>query len=332
VKSALITGIAGQDGVYLARHLRSLGYSVAGTVRSLSEARPQLDSYLPGVEVCELDIRNSVGLGEFLATHRPDEIYNLASWSSVGRSWQAPEQVTAVNGVAVLGLLEQIRRLRDQDGYNPRVCQASTSEIYDPFAELPMTEVSPQKPGNPYAVAKAFAHHTVEIYRKAYEIHVSNAILFNHESPIRPDSFVTRKITQGAAAIAQGRQQSLTLGRLDVRRDWGAAADYVTAMHLIVQLDEPTDFNLATGKAHSLQDFLRFAFEAAGVSGYESRIETDSALLRPADMPESRGDTTKALAALDWEPTLFLPELVGKMVEADLARGAGGAENDPAYL
>lgn len=332
MKTALITGLAGQDGVYLARHLHNLGYKVIGTVVSLEAAGAALDAYLPNALVHELDVRDSQGLGQLLTQHRPDEIYNLASWSSVGRSWGDPEQVTAVNGLAVLGMLEQLKLLRDADGYSPRVCQASSSEMFGLVEELPQTEAYPHHPRSPYAVSKSFAHHTAVNYRESYGMFVANAILFNHESPLRPAAFVTRKITRGAAAISLGRQESLTLGRLDVRRDWGFAGDYVQAMHRMLQQDQPEDFNIATGVSHSLHDFLREAFTAAGVPDFEDRIETDPALLRPADVPETRGDSGKALATLGWKPELPFSNLVEQMVEADLRRIRSGVEHDPSYL
>jgi GDPmannose 4,6-dehydratase len=332
VSSALVTGIAGQDGVYLGRYLHSLGYRVTGTVTSKARSAGVLQTYLPFVTAYELDVRNSAALGVLLDRERPEEIYNLASWSSVGRSWSDPETVTAVNGLAVLGLLEQLKRLRDSDGYSPRFCQASSSEMFGLVRELPQTEESPHHPRSPYAVSKSFAHHTAVNYRESYGMFVACAILFNHESPLRPPSFVTRKITQAAAAIALGRQESLSLGRLDIRRDWGSAADYVTAMHAMLQQDEPDTFNIATGQSHALQEFLEGAFAAAGVADLASRVTTDPGLLRPADVPETLGDASKAHRVLDWKPTQTFHELVTAMVTADLARLRTGVEASVDYL
>ena len=331
-KTALITGLAGQDGIYLGRYLQSLDYRVVGTVTSKAKARASLAVYLPEASVYEVDIRNSAAMGVLLERERPDEIYNLASWSSVGRSWADPEQVTAVNGLSLLGLLEQVKRLRDADGYDPRVCQASSSEMFGLVAELPQTERSPHHPRSPYAVSKSFAHHTAVNYRESYGMFVSAAILFNHESPLRPDSFVTRKITSGAAAIALGKQDELTLGRLDVRRDWGAAKDYVQALHAINQFDEPDTFNVATGVSHSLEDFLRLAFAAAGVADYASRVRQDPGLLRPADVPETRGDASKIHAALGWQPTATFEQIIEAMVSADMQRLATGVQDSVDYL
>lgn len=332
MRTAFITGLAGQDGVYLGRHLTGMGYRVLGTVTSLSDAHATLATYLPGATAFECDIRDSVALGAVLDQERPDEIYNLASWSSVGRSWSDPEQVTAVNGLAVLGLLEQVKMLRDRDGYDPRICQASSSEMFGLVKELPQTEDSPHHPRSPYAVSKSFAHHTAVNYRESYGMFVATAILFNHESPLRPTSFVTRKITAGAAAIAAGQQEVLSLGRLDVRRDWGAAGDYVQAMHAMLQHDEPDTFNVATGESHSLDDFLREAFVAAGIPDYQSRVMSDPALLRPADVPETMGDAAKARAVLHWKPTQTFSEIVQRMVSADIRRLDTGIADDPAYL
>lgn len=330
--TALITGVAGQDGVYLGRHLHHQGYRVIGTVRSRIGSRGVLDTYLPMVEVHQIDMRHSEDLGVLLDRERPDEIYNLASWSSVGRSWSDPEQVTAINGLAVLELLEQIKRLRDSDGYDPRVCQASSSEMFGLVRELPQTEESPHHPRSPYAVSKSFAHHTAVNYRESYGMFVAAAVLFNHESPLRPPTFVTRKITQAAAAIALGRQEVLRLGALDIRRDWGAAADYVVAMHAMLQQEQPDTFNVATGESHSLDDFLHEAFAAVGVVDYRDRVVQDPELLRPADVPETIGDASRAREILGWEPTQTFEGLVGRMVAADLTRLQTGVADSVDYL
>ena len=331
-KTALITGIAGQDGVYLGRYLQDLGYRVVGTVTSKAAARAALEVYLPEASTYEVDIRNSPAMGVLLERERPDEIYNLASWSSVGLSWSDPEQVTAVNGLSLLGLLEQVKRLRDAEGYDPRICQASSSEMFGLVTELPQTERSPHHPRSPYAVSKSFAHHTAVNYRESYGMFIASAILFNHESPLRPPSFVTRKITMAAAAISLGQQDELSLGRLDVRRDWGAAVDYVQALHAILQQDEPDTFNVATGVSHTLEDFLQQAFEAADVADYTSRIRQDPELLRPADVPETRGDASKIASVLGWTPTLTFEQIIGAMVDADLKRLATGVQDDVSYL
>ncbi len=330
--TALVTGVAGQDGIYLGRHLAAKGYRVIGTVRSLERSAAIVATYLPTAEVVEVDIRDSAGLGALIERERPDEIYNLASWSSVGRSWSDPEQVTAVNGLAVLGLLEQVKALRERTGYDPRICQASSSEMFGLVRRLPQDEESPHHPRSPYAVAKSFAHHTAVNYRESYGMFVASAVLFNHESPLRPDTFVTRKITKAAAAIALGRQEELRLGARDIRRDWGSAADYVSALHAMLQHDIPDTFVVATGESHSLDDFISESFQAAGIGDYEQRIVTDTGLLRPADVPETRGDASRAREALGWHPTTSFQELVAQMVAADIVRLESGVEDRTEYL
>ena len=330
--TALITGIGGQDGVLLARSLLADGYRVIGTVTDVERSRTVVSTYIPRAEIRELDVRDRAGLGALLSTERPDEIYNLASWSSVGLSWSHPWQVTEVNGLAVLGLLEEVRALREADGYDPRVLQASSSEMFGLVTELPQHEGSPHHPRSPYATAKSFAHHTAVNYRESYGMYIATAILFNHESPLRPRGFVTRKITSGVAAIALGRQETLTLGRIDVRRDWGAASDYVEAMRLAVGRDIPDDYCVATGVSHSLAEFVEAAFAAAGLSQGMDRVLSDPALIRPADVPETRGDPAKAQRLLGWNPRRTFADVVAWMVQADLRRLETGREDDPAYL
>jgi GDPmannose 4,6-dehydratase len=240
--------------------------------------------------------------------------------------------VTEVNGLAVLGLLEEVLALRKADGYDPRILQASSSEMFGLVKELPQHEGSPHHPRSPYATAKSFAHHTAVNYRESYGLFVATAILFNHESPLRPRTFVTRKITSGVAAIALGVQDSLTLGRIDVRRDWGAASDYVEAMRLALGRGVPDDYCVATGVSHSLADFVGEAFAAAGLSEGMDRVVSDPALMRPADVPETRGDPAKANSLLGWAPQRSFADVVAWMVEADLRRLETGREDDSAYL
>ena len=316
----------------LARSLLSDGYRVIGTVTDLQASRQAFVTYIPDAEIRVLDVRDRVGLRNLLSEERPDEIYNLASWSSVGLSWSHPWQVTEVNGLAVLGLLEEVLALRRASGYEPRILQASSSEMFGLVKELPQHEGSPHHPRSPYATAKSFAHHTAVNYRESYGVFVSTAILFNHESPLRPRRFVTRKVTAAVAAIALGQQDTLSLGRIDVRRDWGAASDYVEAMRLALGRDVADDYCIATGVSHSLEDFVEAAFAAAGVTDGMSRIVTDPALLRPADVPETRGDPRKAENLLGWRPRRSFAEVVDWMVRADLDRLSSGREEDPAYL
>jgi GDPmannose 4,6-dehydratase len=332
VSTALITGVAGQDGVLLARRLLGLGYRVVGTVTDAQRARPVLSAYAPEVQVVELDVRDRPGMRAVLEAHRPQEIYNLASWSSVGLSWAHPWQVTEINGLAVLGLLEEVLALHRSQGYSPRICQASSSEMFGLVHQLPQNELSPHHPRSPYATAKSFAHHTAVNYRESYGLFVATTILFNHESPLRPATFVTRKITAGVAAIALRRQDRLTLGRVDVRRDWGSAADYVEAMHLALSVPDPDDYCIATGRSHSLQEFVETAFQAAGLAEGMDRVTSDPSLLRPADVPETRGDPSKAHQALGWQPRTPFHEVVGWLVRADLARATSGVEHAARYL
>lgn len=332
MKTALVTGAGGQDGVLLARSLLADGYRVIGTVTHLQKSQALCSTYAPGADIRQLDVRDRAGLRELLELERPEEIYNLASWSSVGLSWSHPWQVTEVNGLAVLGLLEEVRALGNADGYDPRILQASSSEMFGLVKELPQHEDSPHHPRSPYATAKSFAHHTAVNYRESYGMFVATAILFNHESPLRPRSFVTRKITSGVAAIALGRQDTLTLGRIDVRRDWGAASDYVEAMRLAIGRETPDDYCVATGVSHSLADFVENAFAAAGLSGGMDRVASDPGLIRPADVPETRGDPSKAGKLLGWSPRRSFADVISWMVEVDLRRLETGREDDPAYL
>jgi GDPmannose 4,6-dehydratase len=332
VKTALITGVVGQDGAYLARHLRSIGYRVVGTGLPGMLTSGFVSSYLPGVELRVLDIRDRTRMRELISDTRPDEIYNLASISSVAASWETPIEVAEVNGLAFLGLLEVVRTLRSSDGYSPRICQASSSEMMGTPAMLPQDESHPLRPLNPYATAKSFAHFTALSYRSGYDMFVSNLILFNHESPLRPSNYVTRTITSGAVAIAAGQMDQLNLGRLDIRRDWGHAADYVGAMHLALQADGPDDYVIATGESRSLEDFAFAAFRAAGVASPELHIRSDPGRYRPTDIAETRGDPSKAGSLLGWRPTATFDELVASMVAADSLRIASGLPDSPEYM
>lgn len=332
MKTALITGVVGQDGAYLSRHLAGLGYRVIGTMPAIDPPVGFIDAYLGGVDVRVVDLSDGPAMRDLLTAERPDEIYNLASISSVAASWQTPLAVADVNGTAFLGLLEVVRGLRDADGYDPRICQASSAEIFGTPLFLPQDEFHPIRPTNPYAVAKAFAHFSAGNYREAFGMFVSTVILFNHESSLRPASFVTRKITSAAVAIAAGRQEHLELGRLDIRRDWGSATDYVRAMHSTLQADSAGDFCIATGTSHSLLDFVRMAFEAAGAGDRLNRVRTNPDFVRPTDIAETRGEPRKADAVLGWVPTVTLQETVEKMVWSDEKRLRTGIEHAPHYL
>lgn len=327
MKTALITGVAGQDGVYLAHLLSLHGYRVIGTVRRPLNDILFAEVYLADVDLRVVDVTDHAAMLELIDTERPDEIYNLASISSVGQSWGIPVDVAKVNGMAVLWVYEIVRGLR-AGRYEPRICQAVSGEIFGPPKVLPQNESTPIAPDNPYAVAKAFAYHIGTSYRHAYDLFIANAILFNHESPLRPASFVTGKISAGVAKIATGRSSRLELGRLDIKRDWGAASDYVTAMHRMLQVDDPDDYVVATGQSHELEEFVRLAFHAAGIEDGASYVRSTPDLFRPTDVVEARGDPTKAEQKLGWRRRYDFDRIVREMVDCDLRRLEGGVMHD----
>ncbi len=317
VRRALITGVTGQDGGYLAEHLIGLGYQVVGLAHEGDAALGELRARLPDVDVVTGDLRDRDSLVEALEQARPDEVYNLAAFSHPGRSWEQPELCADITGNGVLRLLEAIRSVSAGDPNRIRLCHASSSEIFAASA-APLDESSALGPRSPYGSAKAFAHHVVGNYRDGHGLFACAAILFNHESPRRPPSFVTRKITQAAAAISLGQQGHVTLGNLDVRRDWGHAADYVAAMHLMLQQPGPSDFVVATGRSHSLADLLRIAFAHVGLDDWQSHVRQDPDLLRPVDTPTAVGNATKAAEVLGWKPRRTFETMVREMVDHDL--------------
>lgn len=329
--TALITGVVGQDGAYLSALLRSRGVRVIGTAPPVPQPAGFAAAYLSGVDLRVVDLADQPAMTALLDEERPDEIYNLASISSVAASWQAPVAVADVNGVAFLGLLEAVRSLRPT-GYEPRICQASSAEIFGDPRYLGTDEAHPIAPNNPYAVAKAFAHFTAQSYRQAYRMFVSTVILFNHESPLRPATFVTRKITTAAVEIAAGKRDVLELGRRDIRRDWGAASDYVIAMAAALSHDRPDDFCIGSGVSHELGEFVAMAFAAAGIPDPAPYVRTNPDFVRPHDIPETRANPAKAAAELGWEPAVSLEQVVADMVAVDQTRLQTGCENDPGYL
>lgn len=316
--SALITGVAGQDGIYLARRLAAEGMRVVGTVAPGRSDDPRVAAYLSGIEVVEQDSTDLAGMRALVASVRPNEIYNLAAQSSVAQSWQDPEHTLAVNGSAVGVLLAAAGDLAGHR-HPVRFFQASSAEVAGAAAD------------SPYARAKAAAEDQV-VAARASGLHAVYATLHNHESPVRPLRFVTRKITRGAAEIALGRRDVLSLGNLDVRRDWGFAGDYVDAFTRLLRLDQPVDVPLGTGASHSLGDLVEIAFAAAGVEDAWARIQQDPALLRPADSATLVADPEPAAALLGWRATTTFHALVTRMVEVDLERLRSGVEEDPAYL
>ena len=314
---ALVTGVTGQDGVYLARLLADEGTRVVGTVRPGTTDNPRIPAYLADVTVLELDIRDSAALRAILAEHQPDEVYNLAAFTSVGGSWDAHEAVAATNATAVSGLLQAVVDHRGATGQDTRVFHASSGVVGDE---------------SPYAVAKAAAEVAIGEFRGTHGLHASFAKLHNHESPLRGQQFVTRKITQAVARIASGDSEPLKLGNIDVRRDWGFAGDYVDAMCRMVRLDEPVDLEIGTGIDHSLGDLITIAFEAAGIDDAWQHIELDADLMRPTDAPVLVADPQPAQAAIGWTARVTFHETISGMVAADIARRATGVAEDLRYL
>ena len=260
------------------------------------------------------DVLDELSLVDVLSSCRPHEVYNLASPSFVPMSWRQPVLTAEFAAVGCTALLEAIRRVDD----GIRFYQASSSEIFGEPREVPQTEATPLSPVTPYGVAKAYAHFITLSYRRRYGLHASSGILYNHESPRRPLDFVTRKISHAAAAISLGLESSVSLGDLDARRDWGYAGDFVRAMRAMLLRDEPDDYVVATGVAHSVRDFVRAAFTAAGIDDWEQRVTIDPRFARPVDAPEMRGDASRAREVLGWAPTVGFEEIVARMVENDL--------------
>lgn len=321
--TALITGVGGQDGVHLARRLLAAGQHVVGTVQPGIPVG--LLPYLDGVEIVVHDLTDTDGFGGLLDKYAPATIYNLASFTSVHASWGNQDEVFAVNTDAVVRMLEVLA------GSACRFFHASSSEIFGPGAANPQTEATPLNPGNPYGESKARAHEAVAAARDK-GLFAATGILYSHESPLRGEQFVTRKITKAAVEIAAGNRDVLTLGNLDVSRDWGAASDFVEAMHLITKHDEPDDFIVATGSSHSLRSFVDTVFDLAGVSDPWSHIEQDEALLRPVDQPGLVGDPSHARATLGWKASTSFEALVRQMVTADQRRLESGVEESVDYL
>lgn len=317
---ALITGITGQDGGYLADALLADGWQVDGLVIPGDPLLPELLARAPQVLTHEGDLTDEAGVTALLERVEPDQIYNLGGISSVAFSWQRPVRTAQVTGLGPGILLEAAWQLQQRLGRSVRVLQASSAEIFGEPDRAPQDESTPIRPVNPYGAAKAFAHHLVGVYRTR-GLPASACVLYNHESPRRPDTFVTRKITKAAAMIAAGRQDSLRLGNLDTRRDWGWAPDYVDAMRLALAHDEPGDYVVATGRAHSVRDLVAAAFAHAGLPDWTRHVEVDASLARPADAAEQVGDATKASTVLGWRPTVSFEEMVARMVDADLIPG-----------
>lgn len=312
---ALITGITGQDGPYLAAHLAAAGWEVHGMVRGQPRRdRDEVQRLVPGLTLAEGDLLDQPSLHRVLAETEPDVVFNLAALTFVPLSFRQPVLTADVTGTGVIRLLEAIR-ITDP---SIRLVQASSSEMFGNAPESPQHEETRFCPASPYAAAKALAHHAVVNYRDSYGMHVSTAIMFNHESPRRGPEFVTRKISLGVAAIAAGRADSLTLGRLDTRRDWGWAPEYMAALPLIADRDTPDDFVLATGESRTVLEFAQAAFAAAGLD-CARYVRSDPALFRPAEVTALEGDPAKAREVLGWKAAIPFGEIARRMVMADMA-------------
>jgi GDPmannose 4,6-dehydratase len=320
-KRALITGITGQDGSFLAELLLEKGYEVFGIVRRSSSFNTDRidhlyqDPHEPGARLRMFygDLSDSSSLNTILRNTEPDEVYNLGAQSHVRVSFDVPEYTGDVTGLGPVRLLESIRDV----GIQPKFYQASSSELYGKVAEVPQNERTPFHPRSPYACAKAYAYYVTVNYREAYDMFACNGILFNHESERRGETFVTRKITRAATRIKLGLQQKLYMGNLDARRDWGYARDYVEAMWLIMQAEEADDFVVATGETHSVREFLEESFARLDLD-WQEYVEIDERYNRPAEVDLLLGDATKARTVLGWEPKVNFKELVRIMIDHDL--------------
>lgn len=324
-RRALITGITGQDGSYLSEHLLARGYEVWGLVRG--QANPhvaRLRKHIGDVKIITGDLLDQASLISAVERVRPDEVYNLGAISYVPMSWQQAELTGAITGMGPLRVLEAIRVVsgispsRTPEGEQIRFYQASSSEMFGMVRETPQNEKTPFHPRSPYGVAKTYGHYITQNYRESYGMFAVSGILFNHESPRRGAEFVTRKVTLGVARIKLGLATELRLGNLEARRDWGFAGDYTRAMHLMLTQDAPEDYVIGTGRTHSVRELVEFAFSSAGLN-WEDHVVLDARYTRPAEVDLLCADPKKAREQLGWEPSVNFEELVGMMVESDLA-------------
>lgn len=314
-KKALITGVTGQDGSYLAEVLLQQGYEVIGMVRRTSTVNFQRIRHIQDkLILAQGDLLDQSSLVDIIREHRPQEVYNLAAQSFVPTSWKQPVLTGEFTALGVTRVLEAIRMVDP----TMRFYQASSSEIFGKVREVPQTEKTPFYPRSPYGVAKVYGHWITVNYRESYDIFACSGILFNHESPRRGLEFVTRKVTHSAAKIKLGLAKELHLGNLDAQRDWGFAGDYVKAMWLMLQQDRPDDYVIATGKTHSVRQLCREAFSHLGLN-WQDHVVVDPAFIRPADVDQLVGDTSKARQVLGWKPAVEFSELIAMMVESDLA-------------
>jgi GDPmannose 4,6-dehydratase len=319
MKTAIVTGVTGQDGSYLAELLLSKGYRVIGTKRRTSVINTSNVDHLydhPQFSMVYGNLNDVGSMYRILNEYKPDEVYNIAAQSHVRTSFDVPEETVDAIAMGTMRLIEACRNVVP----NCRFYQASSSEMYGDNLESPKNEETRMTPASPYACAKLFGHNIVRNYRLGYGMHASSGILFNHESPRRGETFVTRKITQAAARIKLGKQKVLKLGNLDAVRDWGFAGDYVEAMWLMLQQDKPDDYVVATGECHSVKEFVELTFNMAGLSNYENYVEIDPKYYRPHEVPHLKGDASKANKVLGWKPKHSFEELVRMMYESDLQR------------
>ncbi|USK57226.1 GDP-mannose 4,6-dehydratase [Cytobacillus solani] len=316
MKKALITGITGQDGSYLADLLLDKGYKVYGLKRRTATPNFENIKHIQNeIEFFSGDLRDMTSLAEAVQVIQPDEVYNLAAQSFVGDSWRQPIYTSEVTGLGVTNILESIRLSKP----DARFYQASSSEMFGKVIETPQTENTPFYPRSPYGVAKVYGHWITVNYRESYGMYACSGILFNHESPRRGIEFVTRKVSDSVAKIKLGLQEKLLLGNLDAKRDWGFAGDYVKAMWLMLQQEEPDDYVIATGETHTVKELIEIAFEHVGLN-WQDYVVQDARFMRPAEVDILLGDPTKAKKQLDWEPQVNFEQLVKMMVENDLQK------------
>ncbi|MDT0275013.1 GDP-mannose 4,6-dehydratase [Blastococcus goldschmidtiae] len=314
----LVTGATGQDGSYLVEQLLAEGAEIHALVRPDEQPGAGAHPLPGGVHQHEGDLRDGPALEALVAAVEPTEIYNLGGLSSVALSWQEPALTAQISGLAVGHLLAAAHDLQERSGRPVAFVQASSAEIFAGTSRIPQDETTPLHPLSPYGAAKAYAHHLVGVYR-AQGLRACSCVLYNHESPRRPETFVTRKITAGVARIARGRQDELAMGNLDARRDWGWAPDYVQAMVLAARAGQGRDYVIATGVSHSVRDFVEAAFRAAGIDDWERHVTLDPRFVRPSDAPELVGDATRARQLLGWQSAVGFDEVVARMVQHDLA-------------
>ena len=320
MKRALITGITGQDGRHMSQLLTDKGYQVFGLIRGQNNPKSQIVTQEnPALELVDGDLRDLSSLVAAVEQVQPDEVYNLGAMSFVALSFRQPELTADITGLGVLRMLEAIRIVGGAENNPIRFYQASSSEMFGQVRETPQNESTPFHPRSPYGVAKVFGHHMTVNYRESYGLHASTGICFNHEGPRRGLEFVTRKITNGVARIKLGLQDTITLGNLDARRDWGYAGDFVDAMWRMVQKDKASDYVIATGETHTVQEFIERAFTAAEIEDWERYIVKDPRFERPAEVDLLLGDASKARSELDWDAKVSFEELVTMMYENDLA-------------